>query len=196
MQPVVDRRKIKSGEEFQLKGLSSFPYVVTVTATGGVEQNIPVNTASNRVQDLGTVALKASPRIQFTYVSQPIADTSLAGLESQNQIVECNGKNRFLMTERRDELGNELDLRLKVIGNGNVIAGFWFSPSYFWDLGTKRLADGAAKIPPALIRGSLEPQEEQVLEDGHTYYFECPGKDIACMFEVHLVDAAEPADAK
>jgi len=193
MQPVVSEAIIVSGEKFHFDGLSDFPYLVTLGAPQFIEKHIPVVASDTRNMDLGRTELRTAPRIHFAYVSQFADNTNISEIPLATQDVECNGVNTFLMTTQKDELGNDLDLCLRSTEDNKVVASFWCSPSQFYDLGPGSWPTVRGSFSPAKIRGSHRSMEEQVLENGHIYYyyFECPDMKTTCLFEATFVDDAK-----
>lgn len=190
MQPVVAKTRVAPGEEFHFDGLSDFPYVLSVDAPHFIERNIPIITSDTKETDLGEIELQMAPRVQFACVSQFADSTSISELPRTTIDVECNGANTFLMTSQKDELGNSLDLRLRCADENKVVASFWFSPSRFYDLGPRSLKSVQEAFSPAKVRAAHPSMENQVLENGHVYYFECPAKKTTCLFEVIYLDDA------
>jgi hypothetical protein len=182
MRPVVNQLFMPAGEEFRFEKLSNFDYRLRISAPHFIVKEVPLLAGRDRDVNTGIQTLDPSPVVVFNYVSQ---FSGIPPAETKQQSIECDDHRTFIFTTQRDELGNKLDFRLHPHG-GKVVARFWFFPSGFYDLGKIELKTELANFSLEGTKKLHTQTDEQLLEDGHVYYFECPNRKANCLFSVSV----------
>jgi hypothetical protein len=182
MRPVVNQLYMPADEEFRFDKLSNFDYRLRISAPHFIVKEVPLPATRDKDFNAGKETLVPSPLLIFNYVSQ-FKDVPPA--ETKQQSIECDDHRTFIFTTQRDELGNKLDFRLHPDA-GKVVARFWMFPSGFYDLGKAILKDEIASFSLERVKKLHTQQDQQPLEDGHVYYFECPNRNANCLFSVSV----------
>jgi hypothetical protein len=180
MQPVVNQLYMPPGEEFRFEKLSNFDYRLRISAPHCIVKEVPLPAAREKDFNVGKQTLVPSPLLVFDYVSQ---FSDMPSAETKQKSIECDDHNTFVFAKERDDWGNTRFLRLHP-DDGKVLARFWYSPSAFYDLGKANLKDEIAKVSLERFKKMDNLKDEQLLEDGHAYYFECPDRKANCLFSV------------
>jgi len=184
---VVDKKKIKAGDEITFEDLSRIPYVLELSAPGYVEQSIDIDPRANRDIDLGEITLEPGLEFRISYLARVRGKDGQwkANRSVQTDTILCNGSNELRFTDERDGLGNRLELRLKPKDDGAQASFFYYGKENFRDLGEFNGEDFPDWDSGKLTRSRGQPY--MMLEDQHLYFMDIKDindTDIQLMFWV------------
>lgn len=173
---LIEERMVTKSGIVTFSGLSPFEYLLSIESPGCKKQTIEFTPTTDEIIDLGSRTLEQAKVLKFHYLPDSPETLPKQSAQIQTEIITIDGVNTFDFSELQDDLGNSFYLRLNPTDKGAVIADYWFSPAWVYNLGKREAfgIEGIHSLDTIRNNESIKERDGHPLQAGYLYFFECP----------------------